>query len=199
MDKKTQTVATYNTSAQALADKFDTLGARKSDIYEIFMSIETNEPIVLEIGCGNGRDAENIFTYSHNYTGIDISEKLIELAQKKVPRAKFEVADIESYVFPKKYDVVFAFASLIHVPENSLGKILDKIFEALNQGGVVRLSLKHNKVYAEETKQDEFGIRTYYYYSQKNIQEMTTRFEVVSSELNELRDQIWLEITLRKK
>lgn len=198
MDKKTQTVTTYNTSAQALADKFDALGARKSDISAVFLSTEINEPVVLEIGCGNGRDAQEIFTYANNYTGIDVSEKLIELAQKKVPRAKFEVADIELYSFPKKYDVVFAFASLIHVSKDSFKEILIKIFDALNPGGIARISLKHNAVYAEETKQDEFGIRTYYYYSQKDIKELANKFKIVENETNELGGQTWLEVTLRK-
>lgn len=57
MDKKNQTILTYNESATSLAKKFDELGARISDIEEAFALIQKDNPFVLEIGCGNGRDA----------------------------------------------------------------------------------------------------------------------------------------------
>jgi len=40
MDNKTQTINTYNDSAQSLADKFDSLGARVNDINETFVLIK---------------------------------------------------------------------------------------------------------------------------------------------------------------
>jgi hypothetical protein len=58
MDKKTQTIYTYNESAEALALKFDSLGARIDDIKETFLLTEKKNPKVIEIGCCNGRDAQ---------------------------------------------------------------------------------------------------------------------------------------------
>jgi trans-aconitate methyltransferase len=199
MDKKEQTIATYNASANALAGKFDNLGARLSDINETFVLIKKENPTVIEIGCGNGRDAAEIVKRTTNYLGIDISEKLIELARQKVPAAKFEVADIENYELPNNLDIIFAFASLIHVPKPSLQKILGQIFNALNQGGAVRLSMKYADNYIETTKEDEFGVSTYYLYSQEDIKEMAVGFAMLKSELSDLRGQKWLEILLQKR
>jgi trans-aconitate methyltransferase len=86
------------------------------------------------------QDAVEIFKYTDNYLGIDISKNLIELAQQKIPKGDFKIADIENYDFPKNIDVIFAFASLIHVPKDSLKEILGKAYSSLNDGGIIRLS-----------------------------------------------------------
>jgi len=199
MDNKTQTINTYNNSAQSLAKKFDSLGARTNDIKETLELVKIVTPHVLEIGCGNGRDAEEIVKFTDNYLGIDISEKLVELSRQKVSKGSFEVADIENYKFPKGLDVIFAFASLIHVPRESLQKILTDAYLALNDNGVMRLSMKYSDDYRETTKEDEFGIRTYYLYSKNDIEDLAVGFIVFRNELNDLRGQKWLEIILQKK
>ncbi len=196
--KKAQTTDTYNKSADVLALKFDTLGARVNDIKETFALIDKKNPKTLEIGCGNGRDVEEIIKHTNDYLGIDISEKLIELARKKVPQAKFEIADVETYTFPENLDVVFAFASLIHVSKENLKVVFDQIFENLNPGGVVRMSMKQSDLYSEVTNEDEFGIRTYYHYSLQDIKDIAKQFVFIKSESVNLRGQGWLEIILKK-
>ena len=69
MDKKTQTINTYDNSAEALAKKFDERGARILDIEETLSFIKTDNPHVFEIGCGNGRDALEILKRTNNYLG----------------------------------------------------------------------------------------------------------------------------------
>lgn len=198
MNKKEQTIDTYNVSAQALADKFDNQGVRISDIDETFALIKRDNPVVLEIGCGNGRDAQEICKRTNNYLGIDVSEKLIALAKEKVPTATFKVVDIEDFQFPENIDIIFAFASLIHIPKEKLREVLSKALTSLNQSGLFRLSMKYNDIYKETTKEDEFGIRTYYLYSQEDIKELATGFTILKSELHDLRGQMWLEVLLQK-
>ena len=101
MTKKEQTIDTYNNNAQGFANKFDGMGARIHDIEATLALVPKENPNVLEIGCGNGRDAVEICKQTKNYAGLDISRKLIGLARKKVSRGRFEVADIETYTFPK--------------------------------------------------------------------------------------------------
>jgi trans-aconitate methyltransferase len=198
MDKKTQTIQTYSQSAQALAEKFDRLGARTSDIEEVFALLSKDDPRVLEIGCGNGRDAEVIHAKTNAYLGIDASEGLVALAQTKVPDAKFQVADVETYVFPSGLDAVFAFASLIHSPKEVLRDVFVKIFDALNPGGLFRLSMKCSDVYREVTKQDEFGTRTYYHYSPEDLVGLDSRFVVLKCVTQEYQNQTWVEVLLQK-
>jgi trans-aconitate methyltransferase len=200
MDKKAQTIETYNKSAKALADKFDALGteARLSDIEEAFALVKKENPTVLEIGCGNGRDAAVICMKTTNYIGMDVSGKLIELAVEKVPQGNFVVADVEDFVFQTELDIVFAFASLIHVPKESLRNILEAVYKSLNPNGVFRLSMKYADTYTEVTKEDEFGIRTYYHYSDKDIAKLAEGYSIIKNEVGELRGQEWLEVLLQK-
>ena len=198
MNNKDKTIETYQKSAKELAKKFDSQGARIYDIKEVFDLVNKDNPVVLEIGCGNGRDAFEILRYTNNYLGVDISQELIKLAMEKNPGAKFKLADIEDYAFLENLDIIFAFASLIHVPKENLKSILDKSFNALNKGGVVRISLKYSDMYKEVTKEDEFGVRTYYLYSRDDIKNMSDRFEILRSDINHLRNQDWLEVVLKK-
>jgi SAM-dependent methyltransferase len=197
-DKKQQTINTYNKTASLMAEKFNGLGVRVGDIKETFELISKINPFVLEIGCGNGRDATEIIKYTNNYIGLDIADKFIEIAKENVPNGKFEVADIENYIFPNNLDVVFAFASLIHVQKDNLRMIFKNIYNSLNKNGVVRISMKYSDIYKEVVKEDEFGIRTYYFYSDEDIKELAKDFLVIKSERNELRNQIWLEVLLQK-
>ena len=199
MDKKVQTVETYNKSAKALADKFDTLGARISDIEETFALVKKENPKVLEIGCGNGRDAAEVLKRTNYYLGVDISKELIRLAKEKVPGADFEVADIASFVFPKALDIVFAFASLIHVTKEEFVDILEKLYDSINTGGVIRISLKCSPVYKEVTEDGDFGVRTYHYYSEQDIQELAKDFSILKSEVLERGGVTWLEVILQKR
>lgn len=78
----TNNIRIYNENALAMADKFDAIGVRLADIEET-LALVKNNPKVLEIGCGNGRDAFEICKRTTDYLGVDASEKLIELARKK--------------------------------------------------------------------------------------------------------------------
>jgi len=198
MDKKTETIETYNKSTKALADKFNKSGARIDDIERVFAHFEKNDLNVLEIGCGNGRDAQEILKHTKNYLGIDVSEEMIKLAKESLPEAKFVVADIEDYVLPVNLDIIFAFASLLHTDKDSLRQILDSAYRALNPGGIFFISLKYGG-YHEKTTTDKFGTRTYYFYTPEKIFElMDKKYKVIYENIYSLRDQEWFTIILQK-
>jgi SAM-dependent methyltransferase len=198
MDLKQQTIETYNKSAEALTKKFNGQGGYGEEITKIFSLIPKTNPRTIEIGCGNGRDAEEILKHTNEYVGIDISEKLIAIARSRNPHAKFEVADVETYEFGNRIDAVFAFASLIHVPKDSLKAVFSRLCNAMNNGGVVLATLKYSPEYKTSTKEDEFGVRTYYLYSENDVNEITGIFKSIVIERYELRGQEWLKIVLKK-
>lgn len=198
MNKKQETIETYNTSAKELSERYDAIGPRISDIEETFVLIHTKNPNVLEIGCGSGRDAKEILKRTNKYTGIDVSAGLLEIAQKRNPEGKFILADAEDFSFPKQVDVIFAFASLIHAEKKNLEKIFDAMYRALSPGGVARVSLKFNEHYKEVTKADAYGTRTYYLYSKEDIQSFPAQFLMLKCEINTSEGQEWLELLLQK-
>ncbi len=198
-NKKEETIETYNQSAKEFAERYDDIvGTRMSDIGETFALVREKNPKVLEIGCGSGKDAQEILKHTNRYTGFDASEAMVELAKKKNPEGTFVVADVEEYAFPKDIDIIFAFASLIHTEKKQLEKVFDAMYKALAPGGLVRLSFKYNEKYKEVTKRDEFGVRTSYLYSKEDIEEFPAQFMMLKGEINKAEGQEWLEVLLEK-
>jgi len=72
------------------------------------------------------------------------------------------------------------------------------MYEALNPGGVVRISLKWGPKYKEVTKRDKYGVRTYYLYSKEDIEALPAQFLMLKCQTNEAEGQTWLEILLKK-
>jgi SAM-dependent methyltransferase len=198
MNKKEQTIKTYNDNAKGLAEKFNDSGIRKKDVDEVFALLKKGNPVVLEIGCANGRDAKEILKHTNQYLGLDVSEKLIEIAKEEIPNGEFIVADIEEYEFPENLDIVFAFASLIHNDREALKKVFQKVYAALNPGGLFRISMKQADEYVELTKDTPYGIRTYYHYSEDDIMEMAKDFKIIKADDEVAVAQNWLEFLFQK-
>lgn len=197
MNPKEQTTSTYNATAVAMAEKFNGLGARVADIERGLALVKKDNPTVLEIGCGNGREAVEIIRHTPNYLGIDISEGMIELARRNAPAATFQVHDIDNYQFPAVLDIIFSFASLLHSDKEAVASILDRAYAALNDGGVFYISLKFAD-YHQELRTDKFGPRVFYFYTPDLLKELAgPRFSVIWEDIQE-REEKWFTIVLQK-
>jgi predicted TPR repeat methyltransferase len=199
MNKKEETVKTYNKSAVALAKKFSTIGRRIDDIKRGLSYINEKNPNVLEIGCGNGRDAKEILDLTDTYTGVDISEGMIKIAREHIPKGNFIVADIETFDFPKNIDIIFAFASLLHLDKESIKKVLLKGHSSLNKNGIFYISIKWDR-YQEKIQNDEFGQRVFYYYTEEDMRGLAldTNYKIIYEDRQLLRGVDWLTIVLKK-
>lgn len=71
---------------------------------------------ILELGCGEGRDAGYILKRGYNITATDISPEAIRHCREKYPEfaAHFQVLDCLSGKLEKKYDFIYAVA-VIHM------------------------------------------------------------------------------------
>lgn len=98
---------------------------------------------VLDSGCGNGRFYEFFKNKKVDYTGVDISEKLIEIAKKKYPNIKFQTADALNLPFPNNYfDKVYSIAVLHQVPSKEFRlQFLKEAKRVLKQEGFLVLSV----------------------------------------------------------
>ena len=203
VDWKQETVNTYNKSAKELAEYFRGIGSRTSDI-DLAMKLagKPKNASVLEIGCGDGRDAKEIVARTPNYTGFDISSALIKLAQAHVPGAHFEVADAITYQYgSENFDVVFAFASLLHLSKDEVQDVLKKVHAALKPGGTFFISLKLAGTYLEQVKEDRFGTRMFYFYNPDIIEKLAgNRYEVAEQGGGFVAagNTEWFEMALRK-
>lgn len=202
-DLRQQTIDVYDSTAQQMADKFRAIGARVKDIELAFKLAKADKSVrILEIGCGDGRDAKEIAKRANWYLGIDVSKELIKIAQYYVPEANFEVADAASFTYPKGLNIVFAFASLLHLDKNELKQILSQVHNSLEVGGIFYISLKWAEKYKQEVKKDEFGERLFYFYTPELITELAANnYEVAWSDRQTRQDANhaeWFTLALRK-
>jgi SAM-dependent methyltransferase len=194
-------IEVYDRSAAELAEYFKGIGARADDIdTALALAGVGSEAKVVEIGCGDGRDAEVITQKVAWYEGVDPSSGLLELAKRKLPDVSFVQNDALNYNYPKSIDVIFAFASLLHVDKATLPKVFSLGAQALRQNGIYYVSLKERDTYAEETKQDAFGERMFYYYSPELIKELAgTAFRAVHESHQTIGSTNWYTLALQKK
>jgi SAM-dependent methyltransferase len=202
-DLEAVTIQTYDRSAAVLAEYFAGIGSRV-DIIERGLQLagSSRTARVVEVGCGDGRDAEDILPRVGWYEGFDPSIGLINLAHKRLPKARFVVADALSYKYPDNLDAVFGFASYLHLDRDDFTAACRLAWAALRDGGVVVVTLKERDSYQEELVMDEFGKRMFYYYDENTVRACAeTGFEVIVIEHQVLTRKTakWLLVILRKK
>jgi trans-aconitate 2-methyltransferase len=107
------------------------------------LNLKKNEN-VLDIGCGDGKVTAEISLTVPNGTviGIDNSETMIKLAEKKFPEEiysnlSFHLCDAENINFNDQFDVVFSNAALHWVDDHH--EVLNGIYKSLKQGGRILL------------------------------------------------------------
>jgi len=99
-----------------------------------------SEMTVLDIGCATGTQCGDIADSVHKVTGIDISSKLLAIAQQRIDERDIRnVEFIETSAFdeqfePGSFDVVMTF-HVLHFFEN-LDVIVKRIHDLLKPGGV---------------------------------------------------------------
>ena len=198
-----ETLNTYNKSAKELAKYFSGIGSRNKYI-ELSLELagkNDGSASVLELGCGDGRDAVEIIKRVRDYTGIDYSAGLIGIAKEVLPLADFRVVDMQNFDYPyKEYDVIFAFASILHLDKASLRELLEKTVRSLKTGGVFYISTKYAKHYKKEWQEDEHGKRLFYFYTPAMIKNLGKEYyDVAVSDINTVHNRQWIEMALQKK
>jgi len=126
------------------ADDFfeGTVNVDMSNIYQHFTKGLNKDALILDAGCGSGRDTKAFLDMGYNVEAFDASSELVSRASEftgiKVNHGLFNNVDkIE------KYDAIWCCASLLHVPEIELPKTLNKLANALKPSGVWYVSFKY--------------------------------------------------------
>lgn len=98
---------------------------------------------VLCVGCGSGEEVEYLHSLgTKKVVGIDISEKLIEIAKKSYPNLEFHVMDVESLDFSEdNFDFVYSSLTMHYL--ESWSKALKSIYKVLKKDGIFLFSITH--------------------------------------------------------
>ncbi len=136
---------------QTFAEDFsDTRGRLQPGVLRV---VEQSKPgrSILDLGCGNGELARQLDknNFSGSYLGTDFSSELLQRASRKISKDKsinfikldLTDSDWEKTLPPEKFDLIFCFAALHHIPSQALRlSVCKNIHHYLHDSGKVTLS-----------------------------------------------------------
>lgn len=119
-----------------------------------FLSFLPKGASVLDVGCGGGIKSRYIADKGFKVTGIDFSEKMIEICKRELPNLDFDVVDLYHIdTYNKTFDGIFAQAVLLHIPKKDVMAVLEKMKGRLNKNGLLYIAVKGVKEDGIEEKQ----------------------------------------------
>lgn len=160
----------------------------KNDKYlEKFTKLLQPNSLILDIGCGAGIPVDKyLIGKGHKVIGIDISEKMIELAKENVPGAEYAVRDMsELKVNDFKVDAVVSFYAIFHTPRTKHQDLFKKINSFLPEGGLILVTMGSSDWQGNE--KDFHGTEMFWshYGSEKNRELITTAgFKIIFDEVD---------------
>lgn len=202
-DWKEVTQKSYDIHAEEFASFTTVFRGRLQKWIDYFSGQLPKDSVVLDVGCGAGRDASYFISKDFSVTGIDFSEKLIDIARKKVPKGKFLVMDFEELEFTENsFDGAWASASLLHMPKERLLSVLIKINSVLKKGGLFFSLYRVGKgeKFTKEKRGNAFLERFYAYYKPDEIRSLLKKagFKGITSELDVIETGDWVGFFARK-
>jgi SAM-dependent methyltransferase len=126
---------------EARADSFWE-GTREHDVSQnidaLLRHIEGPAPFtILDLGCGPGRDLKALASRGHVAIGLEGSPRFAAMARAYSGCEVWEQDFLRLALPPRRFDGVFANASLFHVPRSELPRVLGELGAALKPRGVL--------------------------------------------------------------
>jgi ubiquinone/menaquinone biosynthesis C-methylase UbiE len=175
--------------------------------YDIFKQLMGEGKNIIEIGCGTGRDAENLIKRGFDYIGIDASEEMLKIAHQQVPGATFEVGDFYKLNFSDEiFDGFWAAATFLHVPKSEIDVVITEVKRILKSHAKGFISVKEKTTMEEGIIKEEKGggiQRFFAFYDQDEFEKILHRngFAVIRTMRQQENDNIktrWVEFFVEK-
>jgi SAM-dependent methyltransferase len=109
---------------------------------------------LLDLGCGCGVPvARELSRVGVAVTGVDISEVQIDRARQLVPAATFVVGDVADISFaPASFAAICSLYALIHLPQDEQGRVIERIGQWLEPGGLFLATVGHTAWTGEQDR-----------------------------------------------
>ena len=172
------------------------------DFIEIFSQMVGKGAKVLDLGCGPGIETKKLVGKGLSVYGLDLSDKLLEIARKNNPAVEFVQGDMRHLPYGDgQFDGVFAKASLLHIPKSDIPQVLAEISRVLKPKGVFHAAVKQGEGEKEETE-DDYGYaytRFFSYWTQEEFQRQLTEhgFKITNSDILK-RSFTWIRVIALK-
>ena len=108
------------------------------NIAALLEPIEGEAPhVILDLGCGPGRDLRRFTALGHEAVGLDGSGAFVAIARAETDCEVLHQDFLALDLPPARFDGIFANASLFHVPSSQLTRVLRELAATLKPGGVL--------------------------------------------------------------
>jgi len=200
IDVVKKTIETY----EQMADLYNSLYPYVNKENIDFFIDKINGDKILDIGCGSGRDAEYFVSKGLDVTGIDLSNRFIEISQAKVPKAKFIKMDMRNINFPvNSFDGIWSMRSILHIPKLEVKDTIIKFREVLKTNGIIYISVKLGEG-EKFVKRDRYkGLEKFFaFYTESEMSDLLENcgFEIIKLSLYKVPKQAtWIDVFAIKK
>lgn len=136
----TPTLDYYNQNAQSFVT--GTVSVDFHETQDRFLKLLDTGSLVLDFGCGSGRDTKYFLEHSMHVEATDGSEELCRIASDYagIPVKRMLFQELKE---AEKYDGIWACASILHLPKQELKAVLMKMAGALKEQGIIYTSFKY--------------------------------------------------------
>ncbi|MRI33611.1 SAM-dependent methyltransferase [Endozoicomonas sp. OPT23] len=121
-----------------------------SDLYDQFLPYIPKNGLILDAGCGSGRDSLAFKLKNFQVTAFDASHAMSALAQVATGLT-IQTCRFDEFISSNQYDGIWACASLLHIPLFNLSNNITHLAQFLKADGVFYCSFKFGD---EEVERD---------------------------------------------
>lgn len=137
----------YDKNAGSFIDQ--TACVDMSSLYERFCGLLPKGGSILDAGSGSGRDSLAFSRMGYEVEAFDASKEMVDATLRRagVPTCLMSFQDIQ---LNRKFDGIWACASLLHVPRIELINVLNQLSRHLHPNGVLYASFKYGDTEREK-------------------------------------------------
>ncbi len=125
-------------------------------IRQRFLELLAPDSLVLDLGCGSGRDSRFFLEAGHRIVAVDPVDAIAESATEYLGQP-VRVQKAEELEETNTYDGIWACASLLHIPRSRIEATFTIICKALKPGGIWYMSFKRGETEYQDHKQRFFN------------------------------------------
>lgn len=135
-----QTIEYYNKNAKKYYE--DTVNADMSYFRDKFLRLVKPGGIILDLGCGTGRDSKAFKDACFKIVAVDGSRELCNMASELVGQEVI-CSTFEEFMPNEKYDGIWACSSLLHISKEEIKIVVKKLLPYMNDNCIFYMSYKY--------------------------------------------------------
>ena len=152
-----RTLEDYNRNADSFR-----IGTQDHDVSQniaALLEYIRGEPpfVLLDFGCGPGRDLKTLKALGHRPIGVDGSQRFVAMAREESACEVWQQDFLRLSLPREHFDGVFANAALFHVPRQELPRVLAQLHATLKIDGVLMSSNPRGSD-EEGWQRDRYGV-----------------------------------------